>query len=287
MQHHPIGSFDWKRIVKRAELHRTTKLIAGFLGDFANSDGTEVRPGVELLADMAGVTTRTVKTHMKVLREAGLIEKTKHSRARGLADVYRLTVPGVDHAPVLMRLDPDYDRLDTAPSAVSVTSTATDMPVDNPVDEVVENLPAEAVPAEPYVKPGAALGETGRRSRGSRLHPSIQTNHYQPQTGSPQPGTSLEAVPTTGQGEPMARGGFEPDEDEFTAARQILMLVPDLADQCIAVANAELAAVGITEPTIRQTVTRAADIATRPAVPDEHRAAVSVADDNRMPTRGA
>lgn len=53
MQHHPIGSFDWKRIVKRAELPRTTKLIAGFMGDFANADGTGVRPGVELLAKMA------------------------------------------------------------------------------------------------------------------------------------------------------------------------------------------------------------------------------------------
>jgi DNA-binding MarR family transcriptional regulator len=86
MHHHPIGSFDWKRIIKRAELHRTTTLIAEFLSDFANADGTDVRPGVELLAKMAGVSTRTVKTHLKLLREAGLIEKTRHSRALGLAD---------------------------------------------------------------------------------------------------------------------------------------------------------------------------------------------------------
>ena len=31
---------------------------------------------------------------MKVLREAGLIEKTKHSRMFEHADVYQLTVPG-------------------------------------------------------------------------------------------------------------------------------------------------------------------------------------------------
>jgi DNA-binding MarR family transcriptional regulator len=68
--------------VKRAELPRTTKLIAEFLGDFANADGTEVRPGVEPLAKMAGVSTRTVKTHLKTLRGTGLIERTKHSRGR-------------------------------------------------------------------------------------------------------------------------------------------------------------------------------------------------------------
>ena len=38
----------------------------------------------------------------------------------------------------------------------------------------------------------------------------------------------------------------------------------------MAVAKAELAAAGIADPTIRQTVVRAADIATRPVIPDEH-----------------
>ncbi|WP_194895231.1 hypothetical protein [Catenulispora pinisilvae] len=58
MQHHPIGSFDWKRIVKRAELPRTTKLIAGFLGDFANVDGTGVRPGPRPCPDASGPRLR-------------------------------------------------------------------------------------------------------------------------------------------------------------------------------------------------------------------------------------
>jgi DNA-binding transcriptional ArsR family regulator len=269
MQHHPIGSFDWKRIIKRAELHRTTKLIAGFLGDFANADGTDVRPGIELLAKMAGVSDRTVKTHLKALRETGLIEKTKHSRMRGHADVYRLTVPGVDHAPVPMRLDPDYERLDTGMLTATVTSTTTAEPVDNAVD----NRLAEPASTDPYVKPGAALSEAGRPSRGNGDHPSIQTNHYQPSTGSPQVGTSLAAASTNGQGEPEARSGFEPDDAEYVAAKEVLEAIP-VSDHVsfMTEAIAELAAAGITDPTARQIAARAADFATRPAVPDESRA---------------
>ena len=64
---------------------------------------------------MAGVSTRTVKT----LRGTGLIEKTNHSRALGMADEYRLIMPGPD-MPVL-RVRP----LVSAPGmATSMTSAA-------------------------------------------------------------------------------------------------------------------------------------------------------------------
>jgi DNA-binding transcriptional ArsR family regulator len=288
MQHHPIGSFDWKRIVKRAELPRTTKLFAEFMGDFANADGTGVRPGVELLAKMAGVSTRTVKTHLKALRETGLIEKTKHSRALGQADEYRLTVPGPDHAPVPMRLDPDYIRIAPLVPASDKPSEAVDNQfdsVDETVDDAVDNRANGSLGADVYVKLDAALSETGRTPRGSGLHPSIQTNHYQPSTGSPQVGTSLGAVHTADQGETMTRGGSEPTDAEYAAAYEILILLPN-TELLNTVALAELHAAGIADPTVRQIAVRAADIATRPAVPDEHQVA-TFADDQALPGRGA
>lgn len=277
MQHHPIGSFDWKRIVKRAELPRTTKLVAEFMGDFANADGTGIRPGVELLAKMAGVSTRTVKTHLKVLRETGLIEKTKHSRALGMADEYRLTVPGSDHAPVPMRLDPDYVRIEIPAGPVAEQPEVVDNSFDS-VDEAVDNRSSEPLVTDVYVKLDAALSETGRSSRGSGLHPSIQTNHYQPSTGSPQVGTSLGAVHEADQGTTLARSKSEPSTAEYAAAYEILILLPD-TEPLNTVAIAELHAAGISDPTVRQIAVRAADIATRPAVPDEERRAVSV-DEN-------
>jgi hypothetical protein len=267
MQHHPIGSFDWKRIVKRAELPRTTKLFAEFMGDFANADGTGIRPGVELLAKMGGVTTRTVKTHLKVLREIGLIEKTKHSRALGHADEYRLTVPGPDHAPVPMRLDPDYIRIGAPVLAANQPLDAVDNQFDS-VDGPVDNRANGPLAADAYVKLDAALSETGRTSRGSGLHPSIQTNHYQPSTGLPQVGDSLGAVHTTNQGEAMANGRFEPSADDYAAAYEILILLPD-TEPLNTVVIAELHTAGIADPTAQQIAVRAADIATRPAVPDE------------------
>lgn len=280
MEHQPIGSFDWKRIVKRAELPRTTKLIAEFMSDFANADGTGIRPGVELLAKMADVSTRTVKTHLKVLRETGLIEKTKHSRALGMADEYRLTVPGPDRAPVPMRLDPDYVRIETAPAAAEHPKTVDNSfdSVDASVDEAVDNRSSEPLVTDVYGKLDAALSETGRSSTGSGLHPSIQTNHYQPSTGSPQVGTSLGAVHATDQGESMARSESEPSAADYAAAYEILILLPD-TELLNTVAIAELHAAGITDPSPRQIAVRAADIATRPAVPDEERRAVSV-DEN-------
>jgi hypothetical protein len=72
-------------------------LIASFLSDFANADGSNAHPGVLLLAEMTGVTDRTVKTHLKVLRETGLIGKTKHARMPGQADMYRLTIREINH----------------------------------------------------------------------------------------------------------------------------------------------------------------------------------------------
>jgi DNA-binding transcriptional ArsR family regulator len=265
MQHHPIGSFDWKRIIKRAELPRTTKLIASFLGDFANADGSNAHPGVLLLAEMAGVTDRTVKTHLKVLREAGLIEKTKHSRMLGQADVYRLTVPAADHAPVPMRLDPDGERLDTALKATTSAPDALEL-VDNPVDKAVDNRSDRASETGSYVKVDAALGEAGRRSKGSQLHPTNQTNPYQPFSGLPQATNSLAAAAAAGD-PGRGRGGLETDEAEYRAAHEILMSLADIEPH-MTVAIAELAAAGFTDPTNRQLVIRAADIVTRPSVPD-------------------
>ena len=81
-------------------------------------------------------------------------------------------------------------------------------------------------------------------------------------------GTSLGAVHTADQGDSMARGGSEPSAAEYAAAYEILILLPDI-EPLSTVALAELHAAGIADPTVRQIAVRAADIATRPAVPDE------------------
>jgi len=187
-----------------------------------------------------------------------------------------------------MRLDPDYIRIEPLAPAADEPSEAVDNQfdsVDGTVDEAVDNRANGPLGADAYVKLDAALSETGRTSRGSGLHPSIQTNHYQPSTGSPQVGTSHGAVHTTDQGGSMTRGGFEPSDAEYAAAYEILILLPD-TEPLNTVALAELHAAGIADPTVRQIAVRAADIVTRPAVPDEHQAATS-SNGQALPQRGA
>ena len=64
----------WVNVVRRARLHPTTKLIALFLASYANGDGTQIYPGVALLAVQSRHGYRTVQAELKRLRDLGLIE---------------------------------------------------------------------------------------------------------------------------------------------------------------------------------------------------------------------
>ena len=78
----------------------------------------------------------------------------------------------------------------------------------------------------------------------------------------------------------MARNGSEPSEAEYATAFEILILLPD-TEPLNTMALAELHAAGIADPTARQIAVRAADIVTRPAVPDEQQAFVPLAATER------
>ncbi|WP_194895232.1 hypothetical protein [Catenulispora pinisilvae] len=74
----------------------------------------------------------------------------------------------------------------------------------------------------------------------------------------------------------MAISGSEPSGAEYTAAYEILIVLP-ATEPFNTVALAELHAAGIADPSPRQIAVRAADIATRPAVPDEQRSTAPMA----------
>lgn len=60
----------------------TSKLVLLALADKANEDG-ECWPGMDTVAEMAGVSVRQVSTHLSRLSEAGLIEKRRRRTALG------------------------------------------------------------------------------------------------------------------------------------------------------------------------------------------------------------
>jgi DNA-binding transcriptional ArsR family regulator len=88
--------YEWQGVVRRLALPRGVKLVAATLAQYANPDGTRVRPGRERLAEESGYSPRQVDRHLKTLRDLGLIVRVRSGSANGrrkLSDEYRLVIP--------------------------------------------------------------------------------------------------------------------------------------------------------------------------------------------------
>lgn len=111
-QPRPIERFDWERLILRADIPKHLKALALAMAVHGNKDGSRVRPGRRLLADIFDDSERTVEIGIKALLDQGLLIQTKRGGGRageGKANVYQLSDPGPDRLP--MRLDPDGNRL--------------------------------------------------------------------------------------------------------------------------------------------------------------------------------
>jgi hypothetical protein len=93
-----VGPHEWMRVWVRVVASPSVKLVGAMAAHFADyDDGANIHPGNALLgAVCGGMTARTVISALAQTREWGLIwrycEGSKQGR-RGLADVYRLTIP--------------------------------------------------------------------------------------------------------------------------------------------------------------------------------------------------
>jgi hypothetical protein len=92
-----VDRYEWERLVRRVRLGAPTKSVAAHLAQYADRDGTRVRPGVARLVAVTELSERSVHAALKKLRHFGLIEQVnKGGRAgdgRAYATVYRLTIP--------------------------------------------------------------------------------------------------------------------------------------------------------------------------------------------------
>jgi hypothetical protein len=91
-----VGRFDWERVI-RGRLQPRYYAVALMLATFANRNGTNAHPGEMLMARALRVSTRTVRHALGQLDAHGWITRThqggKAGSRRGLADVYRLSLP--------------------------------------------------------------------------------------------------------------------------------------------------------------------------------------------------
>lgn len=107
---HFVGRYEWERILRRCVLHpQPVKTVAAYLAQYANADGSNVRPGVDRLSAVSGLSERSVRNGLTVLRELDLITRTRMGSSLGrqaLTDEYRLSYPDDIYLRVHM-LDPD------------------------------------------------------------------------------------------------------------------------------------------------------------------------------------
>jgi len=107
-----VGPREWMNVWARVIAAPSVKLVGAMAAYFADySTGADIRPGNEILAAVSGgMDKRTVLKSLAQIREWGLIWRYSEGRLqgrRGMADVYRLTIP--EHALALIpMLDPDY-----------------------------------------------------------------------------------------------------------------------------------------------------------------------------------
>ena len=97
MSRPPLDRTAWLRQVigaSREHLSAAQKVVLVALSTFADyRDGSNARPGVDLLARLCNLTPNAVGTALGRGRDLGLIERTAPAnRGGGKADVYRLIV---------------------------------------------------------------------------------------------------------------------------------------------------------------------------------------------------
>jgi DNA-binding transcriptional ArsR family regulator len=91
--------FRWHDAILESALHDTTKLVGVTLWGYSDRNGEKAHPGVQNIAVRLNKSPRSVKQHLKVLRDEGWISLTLHASRPGVgrsqADEYSLTIPGL------------------------------------------------------------------------------------------------------------------------------------------------------------------------------------------------
>lgn len=237
MQLNGADPYAWRRIVRRARLGSSVKLVAYALADYANPDGTRIHPGNERLVAVTELGDKTVRRALSALRDYGLIDRVvEGSKAgrRAIADEYRLTFPDdlMDRVPML---PPD----EKPGSPVTVTC---DEPVDNagsPVTVTGHKSPDE--PGTPVNDLRSPVTDTRNTGHGDRP-PNHAPNHLSPNQldnnfSDQQP--EVEGAPhATAEDEKTDLESGE-EEKDYRAANAILGRLPDLGAEFMTKAQAE------------------------------------------------
>lgn len=162
----------------------TLRAVALMLATYADADGSRIFPGTARLAVACEIDYRTAKRCLAALRWLGLIRVVRAARRRGLADEYRLTIPGdlLDKVDVLSPAQMDLEverirdgnrrRVDDEPGTGSAdTRTAASVRV--------PQTPVQAGPVDGCTGAGSTSNDgcTGASRTVVRVRPAPPTHH--------------------------------------------------------------------------------------------------------------
>jgi predicted transcriptional regulator len=91
-----LDRYEWERVVRRCVLPAPVKAVAAYLSQYANKNGTRIYPGVARLSAVTGLSERSVRGALAILRDLELITRTRKGSSLGrqaLADEHKLTRP--------------------------------------------------------------------------------------------------------------------------------------------------------------------------------------------------
>lgn len=157
-----FNSAAWRRRViamPKGDLSPSQKLVLLMLETFADyRDGTNAHPGIQVLADMCGLTTNAVGPALRHGRDLNLIERTEvANRGGGKADVYRLilTPTAVGVTPLLTPTAIGVSAADYPNGDDAITPTATTRLPQRPlVPPTQDQLNINGLSPQPGTSPG-------------------------------------------------------------------------------------------------------------------------------------
>jgi hypothetical protein len=298
--------YDWERLIFCMEASLEFKAVAWAMAQFANGDGSHVRPGRELIGDGVGRSGRQVSDYTAAMTAMGLLTVTSRGGGRGGAGsrtVYQLSMPAAGGLPMRLELDKPHRRVaprqpGRTPIAALAASTAKRFEVKpasphsgaNEVKPSSAESPNEVKPVSPQtandVKPASHENDFQRNFEADWEEPepplrgtpefrlptdqSDQTPVSTPLDGTThQHGRADASAPGGAIAPPPADPALSPEPTYPAAARFLNELDPDIADWCVRTAAQQLRSEG-REPTLRPLTIRAALIAHRtdPPGPD-------------------
>lgn len=122
-----VGRFTWEREVLRgADLGSTARSIAAIVASYATTTtGRDAHPGIGRLVEDSGKSEKTVRRALEECRQAGVLHRAFHTKGRGRADEYWLTLPPISEPSTTGRETGHghWSNSDEPPAAKLVTTT--------------------------------------------------------------------------------------------------------------------------------------------------------------------